>query len=143
MESLYIFWGFIVAISAVAEALTTQLVSIWFMVGGLFALAVSLFNLSFFLQLGIFIITSVTMIILVRPYIKNMLKFKVQKTNVDRLIGKVATVTEEINNLNEKGAVTVSGMVWTARSSDGKIISKGERVKIDSISGVKMIVHQV
>ncbi len=143
MENLYIFWIFILSISAIAEVITTQLVSIWFMVGGLLALIVSLFSPSFFLQLSVFIVTSVAMIILVRPYIKSMLKFKVQKTNLDRLIGKIAIVTEEISNLDEKGAVTISGIVWSARSLDGKIINKGEHVRIDSISGVKMVVRKV
>lgn len=143
MDFLNIFWVFIVALSIATEAITTQLVSIWFMVGGLFALIFSLFGLSLFIQVAVFVLVSVIMLILIRPFIKNILKFKVQKTNFDRLIGKIALVTEKIDNLEEKGTVNIAGMDWSARSLTGENIQSGERVQIDSISGVKLIVHKI
>lgn len=143
MDFLNIFWVFIVALSIAAEAVTTQLVSIWFMVGGLFALIFSLFGLSFFIQVSVFVLVSVIMLILIRPFIKNILKFKIQKTNFDRLIGEIALVTEKIDNLEEKGTVNIAGMDWSARSLTGENIQSGERVQIDSISGVKLIVHKI
>lgn len=143
MDFLNIFWVFIVALSIVTEAVTTQLVSIWFMVGGLFALIFSFLGLPFFIQVSVFVLVSVIMLILIRPFIRNILKFKIQKTNFDRLIGEIALVTEKIDNLEEKGTVNIAGMDWSARSLTGENIQSGERVQIDSISGVKLIVHKI
>ena len=36
--------------------------------------------------------------------------------------------------------ILIGGTVWTARSSDGKSFSKGERVTVEKIEGVKLIV---
>ncbi len=60
---------------------------------------------------------------------------------MDRLIGKTAVVTKNIDNELGEGMVNVEGMTWSARSRDGNLIPKGETVEIDYISGVKLIVH--
>ena len=49
-------------------------------------------------------------------------------------------VVEEINNLEGKGQVHVNGIVWSARSSDGSVFKKDERVTVEKIDGVKLIV---
>ena len=83
------------------------------------------------------------MLILLRPFIKNILKFKIHKTNVDRLIGKTAIVTESINNSSSKGRILIDGITWAARSMNGSLIEEGNYVKIISIVGIKMIVHKI
>lgn len=139
----FLFWIAIIFISFAAEVMTAQLVSIWFMVGGILALITSLFTPSLPMQMIVFMLVSLFMIILVRPFIKNILKFKIQETNSDRLIGKIAIVTENINNKIGEGAVSIEGMVWTARSRDGDLIDINESVQVDAISGVKLIVHKI
>ena len=63
------------------------------------------------------------------------------KTNVDSLIGQTGLVTQDIDNLNAKGQVKVRGQIWTARSiSDEVKLHEGQKVSIESISGVKVIV---
>lgn len=141
MAESFLFWIAIISISLFAEVLTAQLVSIWFVVGGIIALIVSLFTYSFALQIIIFFIVSLFMMILIRPLIKNIMNFKTQRTNLDRLIGKTAVVTKNIDNELGEGMVNVEGMTWSARSRDGNLIPKGETVEIDYISGVKLIVH--
>lgn len=139
----FLFWIAIIFISFAAEVMTAQLVSIWFMVGGILALITSLFTPSLPMQMIVFMLVSLFMIILVRPFIKNILKFKIQETNSDRLIGKIAIVTENINNKIGEGAVSIEGMIWTARSRDGDLIDINESVQVDAISGVKLIVHKI
>lgn len=141
MAESFLFWIAIISISLFAEILTAQLVSIWFVVGGIIALIVSLFTYSFALQIIVFFIVSLFMMILIRPLIKNVMNFKTQRTNLDRLIGKTAVVTENIDNELGEGLVNVEGITWSARSRDGNLIRKGETVEIDYISGVKLIVH--
>ena len=141
--NLCFFWVLVITISFIAEILTAQLVSVWFVAGGVLALIVSLFTSSLIIQISIFLLTSLFMILLIRPFVKNMLKFKIEQTNSASLIGTVATVTETINNQENKGSVRAGGLIWSARSRDGGLIKINESVKIDSISGVKLIVHKL
>lgn len=143
MEPLYIFWVAVIIISIIAEIATLQLVSLWFVIGGLFALAVSLFTQSIPVQIIVFTVVSVSMIVLVRPFIKNVLKFKVEETNAGRLIGRHAVVTKDIDNSLGKGEVNIEGSIWSARSKNNDVIAKGETVQIESILGVKLIVYKI
>jgi membrane protein implicated in regulation of membrane protease activity len=52
-------------------------------------------------------------------------------------------VTEKIDNIAAKGQVSVNGTVWTARSSDGTVIEENEKVTIEKIEGVKVIVNKI
>ena len=90
------------------------------------------------LQIALFIVTSVATLILTRPYARR-LREKKNPTNADRNIGAEAVVTSTITK-HEPGAVKVNGMVWTAVSQDGSTLSEGDVVIVKSISGVKMTV---
>ena len=65
------------------------------------------------------------------------------RTNAQSLIGETAVVTEEIDNLANSGQVQVRGQYWMARTEqENTRILKNTRVKIQSISGVKLIVKE-
>ena len=55
----------------------------------------------------------------------------------NRLKDKVALVTEEIDNINNKGFIEVAGEKWRAVSVNGDIIEANSKVIVKSISGVK------
>ena len=57
-------------------------------------------------------------------------------------IGAEAVVTEEVNNLLSRGAVSVSGLTWSARSTHDTIIPVGTVVRVDRIEGVKLYVFE-
>lgn len=82
------------------------------------------------------------MLLITRPIVKKKLTVKVEPTNADRCIGLIATVIEDINNIDGTGLVKVDGKIWTARSSDSSIIEKGTKVIIEKIDGVKLIVKK-
>lgn len=124
------------------EIFTAQLVSIWFAVGGVAALIASLLNVPFNIQLFIFALVAAVTLIATRPVVKKHLTVKQISTNADRYISKIGIVTIEINNTLGTGQVNVLGSIWTARSSDGSVIEKGEHVMVESIQGVKLIVHR-
>ena len=52
----------------------------------------------------------------------------------------VESRSQEINELNGTGAVSVDGKIRTARSKDGTPIPVGERVTVHEIRGVRLIV---
>ena len=49
-------------------------------------------------------------------------------------------VTEPIDNIHGKGAVTVGGLEWTARTVDGSTVEKDALVTVEKIDGAKLIV---
>ena len=130
-----------VALFGVVELLTEGLVSVWFVVGALAALAVSVAGGSVAVQMLTFAIVSAAALILTRPLVRRFMTRPPVPTNSDRVIGALAEVTETIDNRRASGAVYVDGKTWTARSAGGGVISAGERVRVRRIEGVKLLVE--
>ena len=138
--AMLIFWIALLVVLVVIEAVTAQLVTIWFAAGAAAALIAELLNAPPWLQWLLFISVSVVTLIATRPLVRKATKQKIQPTNADRCIGQTAVVTEEIDNIAGKGQVHVNGITWTARSSDGTVFEKNQKVKVERIDGVKLIV---
>lgn len=135
-------WLAIIILMAIVEAVTVQIISIWFVVGATSALISSAFTTSPFIQLIVFISITALSLLLTRPFIKKLLKFKKEDTNAGRYIGRTGIVTEEINNELGIGQVNVEGSIWTARSADNTLIPKGCNVCVEEIKGVRLVVSQ-
>ena len=130
-----------VALFGVVELLTEGLVSVWFVVGALAAVSVSVAGGSVAAQMLVFAIVSAAALILTRPLVRRFMTRPPVPTNSDRVIGALAEVTETIDNRRASGAVYVDGKTWTARSAGGGVISAGERVRVRRIEGVKLLVE--
>ena len=138
---MYFVWIAVLAIAVIAEALTSDLVAIWFFPAALVALVLSFFPIYGWIQLLVFLVIGIALVIATRPLCRKLLKGKDTKTNVDALIGQTCMVTEEICNINEVGEVRVGGLCWSARSEDpARVIAVGEQVEILAVQGVKLIV---
>lgn len=135
-----IIWAGLLVLFIIIEAATAQLVTIWFAAGALVSLIISFFNCPIWLQIIVFVIVSAVTLIATRPLVRKLTKKNMQPTNADRCIGATAIVTEDINNILGAGAVSVNGVIWTARSESGNNYSKDEKVTVLRIEGVKLIV---
>jgi membrane protein implicated in regulation of membrane protease activity len=134
------FWLALVIISAIAEAATAGLVSVWFIPGSLAALVLSLFRLPLWSQIVAFVVISILGIFLLRTRFRGILHPKVMKTNVDAIIGARGVVSERIDNLAGCGQVKVNGQIWSARAMEpDRIFDEGEVVTVIAIEGVKLI----
>lgn len=133
-------WLVIIIFLIILEAITVDLVTIWYIVSALVALALSLFIDSFFIQFLVFVLLGTFLLITTRKQLVKLIGKKDEKTNLDRVVGMTGIVTEDISK-NKMGAVKVDGKEWTAMS-DKKII-KDSVVKILSIDGVKLKVEEV
>ncbi|MBQ5439691.1 MAG: NfeD family protein [Clostridia bacterium] len=143
MDYLPWIWIAVMVIMAVAEGLTTQLVSVWFVVGALVAAIVSFFVPNLAIQMALFVGVSLFMLIITKPYVQKAKNIKAEATNADRNIGKIAVVTQEINNIEGTGQVKVAGNTWTARTVNDEIVPEGAEVTVKEISGVKLMVSPV
>lgn len=136
-------WLGVIILMAVLEAVTTQMVSIWFVIGGVVALICSVCGVSIPAQLILFFAVTAITLVLTRPLVKKALWVKKEDTNVGRYIGKIGVVTQKVDNQAGEGQVNVSGSIWTARSAEGSILMEGTNVKVLAIEGVKFIVRAI
>lgn len=135
-------WLVLAVLLAIVEVSTSQLVSVWFVAGALVSALCSATFLSsnILLQLLVFIVVSALALILTRPFVKKLKNTHKTPTNADRYIGEKGIVIQEINPECGTGLVEVDGAKWTARASDGSVISMNTTVLVDSIQGVKLMV---
>ena len=136
-----VYWLAALIAFCVVEAATAGLTSIWFAVGALGALAVCGLGGSIWIQWAVFLALSGLAILLLRPLAKKLLTPSPSPTNADRILGKTALVTQEIDNIRGSGEVSISGQAWTARSQDGSLIPSGSQVRVLRIEGVKAYVE--
>ena len=136
-------WTLAVIGFGILEALTVQLVSIWLAGGAFAALIAALIGVPQAWQLWIFAIVSAALLLCTYPLVRRFRSRKSVPTNKDALIGEMAIVSEDIDNIAETGALKLHGIEWTARSENGSAIKKGTVVKICSVSGVKLFVEEV
>ena len=138
-------WLVLFVVFLVAELVTAgALVSIWFCIGALVALAAAYFGAAFWLQMTLFFVVSIGLLLGTKPFLKKHLDPKTMATNADRILQNRGIVEEEINNLKGQGAVKIDGKSWTARNIDGEaVIPVNAEVIVVGIEGVKAMVKVV
>lgn len=136
---MQIVWLIAIVAFIVLEAVTYQMLSIWFVIGAIGGLIASLLGAGFWVQMTVFLALSVVLLICFRPLAVKKLKTD-YKTNADAAVGKKVTVTEEVDNIKGTGAAKLDGMVWTVRTESGKTLGVGDVAEVKRIEGVKLIV---
>lgn len=62
------------------------------------------------------------------------------RDNVDSLVGETAVVAEDIA-INSFGKAELRGTFWNARNIGDKILTRGERCKVERIEGLTILVR--
>jgi len=133
-------WLIAVIAFIILEAVTYQLVSVWFVIGALGGLLAAALGASLGVQIAVFVIVSALMLAVLRPLSMKLLKPKGLKTNSDALIGEDVLITEKVNNISGTGKGKIRGMTWTVRSESGEDIPENTVATVSRIEGVKLIV---
>lgn len=141
MENIWYIWLSLAVFFLIIESMTVEIISIYFTGGALVSMALSLLGVPLEWQILTFCVVSILLIIFTRPIVARYLKRNESKTNVDTLIGDVATVTKEILP-DERGEVKIKGQYWLAVSANNDIIELGSKVSILAIEGAKLIVKK-
>ena len=138
------FWFCLAILLLVVEMLTADLVCIWFGVAALMTGVVrAVFSeLEIGWQFLIFVLLSVILLIATRPLVRRFMRSAHSRdTNLDRLYGRTAIVTERIDNLQATGAIRLGDITWTARMvTEGECAEVGEYVVFQKIEGNKAFV---
>lgn len=133
-------WIVAIVLFALAETVTTTLVSVWFAVGAVAGLLACVFEKALITQLTAFVLVSAVALAATRPLVRRFASGEVAHTNADRVLGRLGKVTETVDE--ETGAVYVDGKTWSARS-EYDVIPPESRVRVDRIEGVKLFVTRV
>ena len=120
-----IFWLGAFVVFLAIETGTLGLVSIWFAIGAL----------------GV--VLSCATLACLRPLANKYIAPKITATNADRLIGTVAIINGDVDNILAKGEIILDGIPWSARSTSGEPIPAGTKVRVDRMEGVRVYVTPV
>ena len=135
-------WLVIAVVLGIFEADTVALVSIWFAIGAVAAMVPAYFNAPFWVQILVFILVSALCFVFTRPFFKKIIRVNKQPTNVDRLVGQEGVATDDIENIECRGKVFISGLTWSARSETGELIPQGAVVTVKKIEGATLVVKR-
>ena len=142
MGYMFYVWIILLVLAVIVEIATTDLTSIWFAVGALFALILNLFveDELIWLQIIIFAGVSIASMFLIKPFIKKKFNSTVVETNVHALVGKTVIVISPIS-LHNPGSIKVEGIEWTAITEEEKF-EPGDLVEIVSVTGNTLLVKK-
>ena len=127
----------------VAEALTLDLLCLWYAVGSFVALIAAAFGAPLWLQIGLALVFAFATMIFLRPFAARVLKLRERSaTNADALIGTKQRLLSDIT-FDRPGTLRVHGVVWNVITADGAQISAQSIVVIEEIRGNKLVVSLV
>ena len=131
-------WLAAMIVLIIIEIVTVGLTTIWFAIGSLFAIIVSMLGGGIILQMTVFLLVSLGMLIFTRP-----LAIRYIRTNYEGIIGKVVRITQDVDNIAGQGSAVVNGQEWTVRADgDQNKIAAGSLAKVVDIKGVRLIVEK-
>lgn len=136
-----IIWGIIFLTTLIIEIETLNLTTIWFSLGSLISLIIGIFGANYYWQIGVFLTSSLVLIAVTKPFIKKISKKEPERTNLDRLVGQSAIVTTTIT-LDEPGEVKIQSNYWRAVPKNGETFLVGDKVIINEITGVRLVVSK-
>jgi membrane protein implicated in regulation of membrane protease activity len=148
MSYAWIVWLILAAIFIGIEVLTPGFFLLWFGIGALAAMILSLLGISSLAaQIITFLIVSVALLVASRTIFERFLPLSSSarslKTNVETMIGQVGTVVEPSRGALHEAAVKVYGSTWTAFPIEGeKPLTEGETVAIERIEGNSIYVRR-
>lgn len=145
MDYMVWVWLAIFLFTIVIEALSQDLIAIWFSLGALVSLVLSVIpGLPWYVELIVFAFVSLFVMGFTRPLAKKLLLNATRYTNIDEYIGKRVTVLKEVSKF-ENGEIKLNGIIYSASLLEEatESISVGEIVEIVTFKGNKVVVRKL
>lgn len=123
------------------EVITVGFLVFWLGIACIFAMVVSFFTNSILIQTAVFVVSSILLIFLTKPFVNKVTKKdKFVPTNAYSVIGKKGIVTQDIDSTLGVGQIKVNGEVWSAKCKNDTTIPKDTEIEVTEIDGVKAVV---
>ena len=134
-------WFIIALFALVVEIQTTELVSVWFVVGAFITMIVSaIWPKEYIAQCATFAVASTLALIVLRPLLTR--KFKINEASeaekINTMDGYKGFAETDIDS--EGGKVNVNGTSWNAVSKEP--INKGDRIRVIKEDNITLIVEK-
>ena len=135
-------WLAVTAMGLITEFITMEIVSIWFVFGGVIAMILAGLSVAVEIQIMVFIAVSLVLLLSFRRLaLKHLLKKPQEKTNAESIIGRTYKLLSDITTI-DNGTIKINGVVWTAVTEDDSELKAGTFVEVLRISGNKYIVKK-
>ncbi|GAA1260043.1 NfeD family protein [Sphaerisporangium rubeum] len=137
----WIFWLILSAVLGVAEIFTLTAALGLLGAAALLTAVVAAIGLPVGVQLAVFIVSSISSLVLLRPIAQRYLKQPPpQRFGISALVGRSAFVTREVTG--HDGRVRINGEEWSARCYDEtQVIPAGATVDVIEIEGATALVY--
>lgn len=136
-------WLGVFVLAFVIEALTQDLVSIWFGLGALVALCITGFT-DWWVQLIVFVAVSAVALLATRPLVKKILARSERKTNSDDYVGQKVKTISDVTKF-DGGEVKLNGIVYTAilMEDTDETIPTDTVVEVVAIKGNRLVIKKI
>lgn len=130
-------WIVIAGVCFIGEMLTSGFFLLWFGVGASVAAVLNYMDFDPLTQFVVFILVSLVLLAVSRPFAQRITKEPPRKAVSDRLVGKKGVVMEDISP-DKGGVVNIEGDIWRAISPVE--IKKDTKIVVKKVESVKLLV---
>jgi membrane protein implicated in regulation of membrane protease activity len=141
MDIWFWVWAGLAAILVVGEMLTAGFFLLPFGIAAALAAAVNYFGLALGWQWGVFLVTSIVLLLSLRRFSDRVTHEPPERMGADRLIGKRGVVIEAVEPGDGAGRVRIEREEWRADTSGDEVLPVGTRVTIEKIEGTHLVVR--
>ncbi len=142
MGWVYVWLG-VTALALIIEFVSNDMISIWFAGGGIVAMIISAFGVSWYVHFPIFIVLSMVLLLAFRKIVMKYLYKGESRTNADSAIGREYILLTDIA-FNQAGTIKINDVVWNAvAKTQGEEIPAGTKVRVLAIKGNKYVVEVI
>jgi membrane protein implicated in regulation of membrane protease activity len=140
----WVIWLIAAVVFAVGEIATLGFFLAPFAGGALLAAIVSAVGAGQLASWAVFLLVSLLALAALRPLARSHRRMPAQlRTGTAALVGRNATVLDEIANHDDTGTIRLEGERWTARAyDDDDVIAPGTRVRVMEIRGATALVSE-
>jgi membrane protein implicated in regulation of membrane protease activity len=138
----WVFWVIAAVLLGAGEIMTVSFYLAPFALGALLASLADVLGAGWPLSWGVFLVSSVLLLTLVRPIARRHLKTPPRlRSGTEALVGTTGTVLEPITA--DSGTIRLAGEVWTARPFDeDEALQPGTHVHVVEIQGATALVTE-
>lgn len=139
METLFWTWLAAAGVFLILELATPTMIFICFVIGAIVAaIMAQIWPEYYYWQIAVFAVLSSALIPFTRRFARKISKPAPELSNVDRMIGKVAVVTEAIDPATG-GKVRFEGELW--RATADRPFEVNVKVKVKAVAGTRLVVE--
>lgn len=134
-------WTIFAIVMGIGEIFTAGFFLLPFAIGGAAAAILAWVGVNVLAQWLVFFGVSIVALAYLRRYIDRQDEEVRPRVGANRWVGSEGIVLEEIDPDTARGMVRVDNEEWRATSASGAIIPPGSRIRVEDVSGARLVVE--